>query len=151
MPKATFDPDSAPVTLEELEARVGLPIEAIEARLNGTPVAVDWAGRKVIPGSVARRLVEDYRREIREHEEREAARRAAAKAWEEERQRVWREAFEAALPGFVREDLKAMAGSYTAFTFPTGLPSSTPTARARAEEAAREAVRRWEAKHKRPE
>ncbi|HXF37211.1 MAG TPA: hypothetical protein VNO17_08530 [Actinomycetota bacterium] len=151
MPKATFDPDSVPVTLEELEARTGLPIEAIEARLNGTPVAADWAGRKVIPGSAARRLVEDHRREIREHEEREAARRAAAERWQRERERVFQEAFEAALPGFVREELAAMSESFTGFVLASGVPSSTPTARARAQEAAREAVQRWERRNPRPE
>lgn len=107
MPKIAKDIDAVPlVSLLELSARTGAPEEVLLTRLNGGDAVRDWAGRWSVPASVARRLVEEYEAEMREHERREAEQREAEDRWRRERDeefaRIYSEELEKLRPVIMR-------------------------------------------------
>jgi len=132
----TFDPDTVPVTLAEIEAATGLPVEALRNRLNGTPVARDWAGRLVIPAAEARRLVEAIEEERRERERAESERQALERAEQAERQARYERYLAEELQAEARRVMQELRRANIAFVGMT--PPLSPADRRRAAERARQ-------------
>jgi hypothetical protein len=132
----TFDPDTVPaVTLAELEAATGLPREVLVQRLNGTPVALNWAGQRCIPMIEARAIVERVEQERRAQEEAEARRLAEERAERAERQARFERYYAEELQRERERVLGELSSSNVVFH---GLDPLSPADRRRAAERARE-------------
>ncbi len=76
--------DDAFVPVDELAVYLGTLPEVILGRLNGD-VQLDWAGRPVVSGGTARRMVEEAAAAEREREARQREAEAAYRRWQTER------------------------------------------------------------------
>lgn len=150
MPKTMTPEQLVPVV--EIADELGAPLELVLALLDreGAELLEDWRGRPAVLSTVAKAVVERRRREVAEHERREAERLAAERAWAAERTRVYDEAY--------REELEALASAfaagvrqrYASLDAPASFSRTAPSVRARAAEAAEAAVAEWERKNPRP-
>jgi ATPase subunit of ABC transporter with duplicated ATPase domains len=133
----TFNPDLMPaVSLLEIEAASGLPVEVLRNRLNGTPTARDWAGRVVIPAAEARTLLQEIEDERREAEELEAERQAAERAAEAQRRQRYEDLLREELEKEARRVMQELQTANVTFLGVT--PPLSPADRRRAAERARQ-------------